>query len=315
MNYSLISYHYLKPPLLSEPPRVPLPDPSRYPHFYGELWVRFPLTPSRLPVHHGVMFKAKAEFWTILNEFSLLNFSVSPRPPNLSPPQIIGFYQRLHRWFLDLPEVLTPRKIVFPSQLKLHMHYCHVIIDLLAPALGQNWTDGGSPIKSLDQSHSEAILNLETLIRLYYLRHGFESCDAFLIHALGVFGYISIRRVERQEDSRSLEAYRSTVILIMKGIRELGRSYYVAKAILRFHASFMRPEDMELLKRYVDVEAEHIVHGPLEQTVYSDFPVYEIGYQARTEQRRRGRNFGTAISMASLSLESSLSPTASRSPS
>ncbi|KAK3990327.1 hypothetical protein QBC44DRAFT_66147 [Cladorrhinum sp. PSN332] len=290
---SLTSYHYLKPPLLKSPPPAILPDPAAYPNFYGELWVKYPLTSAPLPVHHGLLFKAKADFWTILNELAVLNFSTS-RPLSMPPQQIVAFYQRLRKWLHNLPEELTPRKIVLPSQLKLHMHYNHVITDLLKPILGQNWSDGESPPKSFDETHSEAILNLETLVRLYYLRHGFESADSFLIHFLGNLGFISRVTIEQPPDAASLESHRSTEILLMKGMNELGRAYYLAKAVMRLQASFMRPEDVELVKRFADVEADQLVYGPLEQSLHSDWPVYEIGYEAKAEQLRQGRNLWSA---------------------
>ncbi|KAK4231734.1 hypothetical protein QBC38DRAFT_203026 [Podospora fimiseda] len=308
---SLVSYHYLKPPVLREPPAAALPDPAAYPNYYGEMWVKYPLTSSRLPIYHGLLFKAKAEFWTILNEFSLQSFPLS-RPSNMQPRQIIIFYQRLRRWLSNLPEELTPRKIVFPSQLKLHMHYSHVITDLLKPTLGQNWSDGESPPKSLDETHAEVMLNLETLVRLYYLRHGFESADSFLVHFLGNLGFISRAAIEQESDASSLESHRSTEILLVKGMNELGRAYYVAKAVMRLQASFMSPEEVELVKRFVDVEAEKIVYGPLEQALYSDWPVYEIGYEARVEQKRQGRSFGTLANMISSPREASISPVSSR---
>ncbi|KAK4162169.1 hypothetical protein QBC43DRAFT_88833 [Cladorrhinum sp. PSN259] len=309
---SLISYHYLKSPLLKEPPQASLPDPAAFPNFYGELFIRYPLTTSRLPVYHGLLFKAKAEFWTILNELSVLNFSTSGTP-SMPPQQIIAFYRKLRNWLDNLPQELTARKIVFPAQLKIHMHYNLVITDLLKPTLGQNWSDGGSPIKSLDEIQSESTLNLETLVRIYYLRHGFESSDSFLIHFIGCLGFISRAKSGMEAGATYLESRRSTEILIIKGINELSQAYYVAKAVMRHQASLMPPEDVELAKRFVDVEAEELAYGPLQQAIRSDWPVYEIGYEAKVEQRRRGRNFGTSVKMASRTLEPSLSPASSRS--
>ncbi|KAK4190465.1 putative nitrogen assimilation transcription factor [Podospora australis] len=299
---SLSSYHYLKMPLLADVPAVPLPDPREHPQWYGELWMRYPLAREPVPTHHGLLFKAKAEFYAIMNEFSHLSFS--PNSGKLSPYQLIGFYHRLLIWNRGLPPPLTARRIVFPSQLKLHMHYNLMLADLLKPLVGHHWIDEIRPGKTIDESHSEAMKHFETLVRLYYLRHGFDSFDAFLIHFLGCLAFIAISSVEQQTDPLTLESRRSTVLLLLKGMHDQGLCHHVAKAVLRLYVTFLRPEDLELLKRFVDIKAEQLVYGPLEDTtILTDWPVYDVGFEEKVEKQRKGKNLATII--ASLSLGSS----------
>jgi hypothetical protein len=309
---SLCSYHYVKPPLIREPPESPLPDPLKEPQWYGELWLRYPLSHSRLPTHHGLLFKAKADFWTIMNEVSLLTFSHHRSPSKLPVNQTLQFYNRLRDWLHNLPEPLTAKKIVLPQQLKLHMHYHHILIDLVAPILDYAGSAGPQLAQTPRDIYVESLIHFETLLRLYYLRHGFEAADSFLVHFLGLLNHMTMNAIETSAGSSFLEARRSTLLLLTKGIYDQSRVHFTAKAILRLQMSLMRPEDVDLIKQFLEIEADQIIYGPLEQAVHTDWPVYDFGLEAKDEHRRRGRTL--ASSLASLSLNASASPTPTRSP-
>lgn len=303
----------MKPPLLKAPPKVPLPDPLEQPQWYGELWVRYPLSQSRSPTYHGLLFKAKADFWKIMNDYSLLTLSQHRYPTKLSVHQIFAFYDRLRAWLDALPEPLTARRIVLPHQLKLHMHYNHILIDLFTPVLSYTGSDGVQFAETPHDICSRAAAHLETLVRLYYLRHGFDAFDCFLLHFLGFLNHMTMRAIEASTDAETLESHRSTLMLLMKGIHGQSRCHFVGKAILRLQASLMRPEDVELLKHFVEIEENQVIYGPLEHVIHTDWPAYEAGFEVRAEQRKQGRTLATAL--ASLSLESSSSPSSARSPS
>ncbi|KAL2178768.1 uncharacterized protein P884DRAFT_284140 [Thermothelomyces heterothallicus CBS 202.75] len=298
-------YHYLQPPPIKKPPETPLPDPLEQPQWYGEQWLKYPLSQSRLPTYHGYLFKAIADFWTIINDISVATFSPNRSPVKLPAHQISEFYNRLRAWFHNLPEPLTPKKIVLPHQLKLHMHYNHMLIDLVTPILDQT----GSPEMPLPYSprgiYNEAVSHLETLVRLYYLRHGFEATDTFLLHFLGFLNHITMDAIETSAGSSFLEARRSTLLLLTKGIYEQSRNHFVAKAILRLQVGLMRPEDVELLRHHVDIEANHVIYGPLEQAVHTNWPTYSVGLETKAEQLRQGKTLATCLETLSLDSNSS----------
>lgn len=299
--------------MLKEPPATPLPDPVEQPQWYGELWVRYPLTQSPVPTHHGFQFKARAEFWTIMNEFSCLAFSDHRAPCKLSINQIFTVHNRLKAWLHNLPEPLTPKNIVLPHQLKLHMQYNHMLIDLFTPALSY----AGSELAQLDKTphdiYSEALIHQETLIRLYYLRHGFEAFDSFILHFLGFLNHITMDAVEKSTGSSFLESRRSTLLLLTKGIHDQSRLAFVAKVILRLQVRVMRPEDVDLLQRFVEIETDQVISEPLGQVVHTDWPVYEAGHEAKADLFRQGQTLASAL--ASMSLEPSATPSPTRSPS
>jgi hypothetical protein len=103
------------------------------------------------------------------------------------------------------------------------------------------------------------------------------------------------------------------LLLIAKGIHDQCRVNYIARAIFRYQVSLMRPEDVDLLRQFVELESDGLINGPLEQAVHTDWPVYEVGLEAKAEMRRQGRTLASGL--ASLSLTSSPLPTPSRSPS
>jgi hypothetical protein len=276
------------------------------------MWVRYPLSQSPLPTHHGLLFKAKADFWAIVNDASLLTFSHHGPPSKLPVNQTLEFYNRLRVWGQGLPEPLTPKKIVLPHQLKLHMHYNHILIDLVTPIVGYTGSAGPQLCQTPRDIYIDAVTHFETLVRLYYLRHGFEGTDMFLFHFLGLLNHITMSAIETSTGSSFLEARRSTLLLLTKGIHNQSHVHFFARAILRYQVSLMRLEDVELLRQFVEIEEDQVIYGPLEQTVHSDWPVYDLGFEARDEHMRQGRTLSRVL--ASLTLEPSMSPASSRSP-
>lgn len=58
------------PPLVRQAPAFPLPDPQKYPEWYGEINVKYPNADHISATGHGYLFKAKADFSTTLNAIS-----------------------------------------------------------------------------------------------------------------------------------------------------------------------------------------------------------------------------------------------------
>ncbi|KAK4101616.1 hypothetical protein N658DRAFT_558748 [Parathielavia hyrcaniae] len=315
---SLSSYHYAKPPPLKTPPQVPLPDPLSEPQWYGELWLKYPLSQTRLPTYHGLLFKAKADFWTILNEVSSLTFSHHGSPSTLPVNKTLLFYNKLTAWLHNLPEPLTPKKIVLPQHLKLHMHYHNVLIDIMTPILDHSCGSACAQLIQTPQDiYTEAVIHLETIVRLYYLRHGFEATDSFLLHFLAFLNHMTMNAIETSTGSSYLEARRSTLLLLTKGMHDQSRACFVARAILRLQVSAMRPEDVGLVRRFLEIEEADQVSlcGPLEQAMVTDWPVYEVGLEARDELRRRGRTLASSLASLSILESASDSRATTRSPS
>lgn len=61
---------------------------------------------------------------------------------------------------------------------------------------------------------TEAKVGLETLVRLYFLRHSFDTCDMFMCNFLLYVANIAIEVLSTiASDAPTVEAYRSTLVL------------------------------------------------------------------------------------------------------
>ncbi|KAK3383676.1 hypothetical protein B0T24DRAFT_58979 [Lasiosphaeria ovina] len=308
---SVVCHHYFRVPLMKEPPESSLPDPIQCPQFYSETYVKYPSTQSRLPTYHGLLFKAKADLWSIANGITLVQVgpSNSNLPRKLSVDQILGFYNRMTAWLRNLPEPLSPRRIVMPHQLKLHMHYHILLIALLKPIVNYDWGNRNQgvtlPAMTPREAYLDSLVYFETTLRLYYLRHGFSALDSFLTHFLGSLSQLTVEAINTNEDPSIMEALRSTLLLCIKGIKDQSQSYYIARGVLRLQVSLMRDQDVELLKRFVMIEADDVIFGPLEHPIQSDWPAYTLAHEDSAIQPH---SLSLTRRLASLSLEPPGSP-------
>lgn len=119
---SLQCYHFLLVPLITDPPKNPLPDPKEDREWYGETWVHYPANQAAIPLNHGYTCKAKAELAQIVNLIAKRLFAVEEGSKGPSPPlvgMVKDYSAKLQHWFTNLPPCLTAREIVLPFQLKL----------------------------------------------------------------------------------------------------------------------------------------------------------------------------------------------------
>ncbi|EWY81238.1 hypothetical protein FOYG_15513 [Fusarium oxysporum NRRL 32931] len=113
---TLSAFSFMLSPLIKEPPKWPLPDPSEDPSWYGEIWVKYPLNHGLSPMYLGEVIHARSQFRIIMNEFCDAAYSEGSKVGvNLA----YQFRERLEEWYENLPALLTPRRIVLPGQLQL----------------------------------------------------------------------------------------------------------------------------------------------------------------------------------------------------
>ena len=116
------------------------------------------------------------------------------------------------------------------------------------------------------QIRDASFRHLETLLRVYYLRHGYEHGDIFLGHCLAQLGFAALRRMAtlsatggdpaRVAPTSDLHSLRATLALVGKGLHEQGQSYFLNKAILRtLKAKMGSVEQKQLVHVVGDIEA------------------------------------------------------------
>lgn len=113
-----------------------------------------------------------------------------------------------------------------------------------------------------------AMRHLETVARLYYMRHGFEACDSSLAYFLALLASISLRALEGGGNGARLaagrgspEILRSTLILAMKGLHDQGRNLHVCKVLFRLLRDRMKPAEADILGRFVVSSVEGVGGG------------------------------------------------------
>lgn len=90
------------------------------------------------------------------------------------------------------------------------MHYHNVIIQLytrLVSGTGDEEDSDedaqSSEIGSTSTMANDSRVKLETVLRLAFLRHGFDCWDVFLVQSLGVLAYASLDKMAAANSSRS----------------------------------------------------------------------------------------------------------------
>ena len=93
---------------------------------------------------------------------------------------------------------------------------------------------------------ADAMKCLQTIIRIYYLRHGFEVAHASLVDSLATTGFMCLQAIAAGMPDAELEEMRSMLFLVAKGLQQQSRSYYLAEPVFRVIHSQMRPEEAQL---------------------------------------------------------------------
>ncbi|KAG6002751.1 hypothetical protein E4U54_000808 [Claviceps lovelessii] len=265
---SLNAFSFMAPPLLKKPPEWPLPDPSDDVDWYGEMWLKYPMTSALSPSHFAHVIKSRCRFRIIMNDFCEVAYS-DGREISLETAQKL--HARLRTWYDGLPGPLQPKNIVLPGHLQLHAYYHHLILTMYEPLLHQ---DTGKEASQPRQIVQEARKYLQTIIRLYYLRHGFSAMDLFIVYPLMLVASECVEMMQETTSLDKLEELRATLILTVKGLYEQRRNHYLARALFRVIRGRMRESDVALLKEALRVDDDEIdAQCDLVQAVRSHLPV------------------------------------------
>lgn len=107
-------------------------------------------------------------------------------------------------------------------------------------------------------THAE--VRLETLVRLYYLRHSFEAYDPLLMHWLMFLGDAILQKLDGTGGTpttamamtpTNFESLRSTLILCAKGLYDQKRNYHIAAIVFRLLRDRMKANDVDLLRTHI----------------------------------------------------------------
>ncbi|KAM6520116.1 hypothetical protein FALCPG4_013667 [Fusarium falciforme] len=100
---------------------------------------------------------------------------------------------------------------------------------------------------------SLATKHLLTLIRIYYLRHGFNETVLFICQPLALVAFMCLDAIDNQTPNFDLEATHSTLFLAAKRLRVQARSQYVAESLFQVVKGRMRSEELNLMRSIASI--------------------------------------------------------------
>lgn len=112
------AYYFRRVPAIEHPPSFPPPDPAADPSWYGEIYVRYPLSTTLTPIHFGYLMQAAIELRLIMNDLAVRAFG-NVAQQELPHEQLLNLLSRLESWKKDLPPIVSAQNISLPCQLKL----------------------------------------------------------------------------------------------------------------------------------------------------------------------------------------------------
>ncbi|RYP19655.1 hypothetical protein DL765_003248 [Monosporascus sp. GIB2] len=243
------AYHNFQPPYLPEPPAHPLPGIVHASGNDGEILLNYPSAKQPVSAFHSVAFRAMSRFRMIMNDVGKQSWASPKGHSGMTFAVALGLKLRLFEC----------------------MHFHVVIISIFEPFIGTDTPPGEASAEAIV---AESKACFETLIRIYYLRHGFESYDPSLFQFLPLLAYSALEDMRRAEgDPQLYESARSTLVLCARGLRDQGRCYFASEAKLRLLLESVRPEDARLLKEYTDIEQDesHLCH--MAREIRSEWPI------------------------------------------
>lgn len=136
---------------------------------------------------------------------------------------------------------------------------------------------------------AEATKYIHTLIRIYYLRHSFQTTDVFLTQPLALVGFACLRLIGNEITEADLEVARGMLFLVTKGLHDQGRSFHVAETVYQVIQGQMRVEEATLMERISRMEegSEKSKQSML-QAVHSSWPVSVVS-KTETDDLEMGK--------------------------
>jgi hypothetical protein len=133
---------------------------------------------------------------------------------------------------------------------------------------------GFSPAQLITASKA----SLQTLLHMFYHRHGFEAYYIFLLQVLVQLGFDALERLRSPEAQQQhfpavMKATRATLILCAKGLRDQGRNFFLSELVFRILRDKMNPVDVKLLKDWAHIKDKEKREHSMMEHVQGEYPV------------------------------------------
>jgi len=151
----------------------------------------------------------------------------------------------------------------------------------------------GSPKDALEESRCA----YETLVRIYYLRHGFEAFDPFIVQVLAVLAFMTQSRIQQGVPDVPLPALQSTLVLALVGLADQSHSFYTSQMVLSAVRNVLAQREIELVSKFMQQGRAKEKHPPQDSHAHYMWPINFGSITADREARRLGKLLeGTTIS-------------------
>ena len=94
-----------------------MPDLDEEPSWYGELWLRYPPSPTLFPMYFGYVYRAQTELRRIANGIACIISEGQNMTRSLTASELAHFRKELDDWYDAVPEPIKSHKAVLPCQL------------------------------------------------------------------------------------------------------------------------------------------------------------------------------------------------------
>lgn len=169
------------------------------------------------------------------------------------------------------------------------MQYHVLLISLFEPLVGSDIPGGEESVEDII-AHSKS--SLEASVRIYYLRHGFESYDPTLFQFLSLLAYSALKDMRLAErGTQQHEQMKSTLVLCAKGLRDQGRCCYVSEVISRLLLESAGAEDARFIGKFTDIEETNDRLSQIVQEIRSGWPIGVFCFPEDGEYLTLGRFF------------------------
>jgi hypothetical protein len=128
------------------------------------------------------------------------------------------------------------------------------------------------------QTYAASKASLQTLLHMFYHRHGFEAYYIFLLQILTQLGFDSVERLRTPEAQQKhfpavMKATRATLMLCARGLHDQGRNFFLSELVFRILRDSMDPVDVKLLKDWARIKDEDTREQAVMEHMHGEYPV------------------------------------------
>ncbi|OAG06511.1 uncharacterized protein CC84DRAFT_1090661 [Paraphaeosphaeria sporulosa] len=287
---ALTSLTYSRPFKIEKPPQMCLPDPSEHHGFYADVRVQYPLSEQLESLHVDYKIYFEAQLYLILGEKA-----GSPPVEQYSLADAFRLKKKLDFWFARVTTLFEPKILVFPIHFDLHMQYYYWIMRLFLPFSDQSSTPVTPLATAINETPQEIVrysqAMFETLLRLYYLRHSYDTYDAWIIHFLLLLGTNALKSLYSATPmtQQSVDILRSSILLAAEGLRQQGKNVYIAQVCALGLQKSMRPDDLQWVQTHLSLRpVTHEEQSIIDESARCSYPVPIVCADGKLDTRKLG---------------------------